>query len=393
MAIEECRVCGSRNTALFLQRDQVPVHQNLVFAGRPQALAAPRGELRMMVCEDCGFVFNQAFDATLLAYGQDYDNTQSHSPCFDAYLDQLVHNMVTVQGVRNCRIVEVGCGKGHFLRKLVNYPAAGNQGFGFDPSYVGPDNDLEGRLVFSRSFYGAGCADVAADVVVCRHVIEHVPDPAALLDAVRCALVRSPDARVFFETPCVEWILRNRVLWDLFYEHCALFCAASLRLAFERHGFSVESVSHVFGGQYLWLQARPAPCALHGWPARAGAAVASLARAFGADEQSLRQTWLGRLEVLKQQGKIALWGAGAKGVTFANLVDLDGALLDCVVDINPHKQGCFVPGAGHPIVAPASLPQRGVRNVILMNPNYRNENRQLLEAVRCDAQLVDWSEA
>ena len=408
MTLKKCPVCGGSSTTRFLHRYPVPVHQNLVMADRVGAVAVSRGELDMQVCEGCGFVFNRAFDLSKLSYGQDYDNTQSHSAYFDAYLNELVTQMVEVHGVRNVNVVEVGCGKGHFLRKLVQAAGAGNQGFGFDPSYVGPDTDLDGQLVFRRCFYDASCSDVPADVVVCRHVIEHVPDPTQLLRAVRSALTNAPHARVFFETPCVDWILRNRVVWDFFYEHCSLFSSASLRLAFERTGFMVERVTHVFGGQYLWLEARPAnvlPATainesvtgfIEGVGSTYSTAVATatpaLAHDFGLAEYRLRHEWRARLADLKLQGKLALWGAGAKGVTFANLVDPDGVTLDCVVDINPNKQGGFIPGTGHAIVAPETLSERNVRNVILMNPNYRLENLQLLRSTGSDANLLNWSE-
>ncbi len=217
-----------------------------------------RGDLDLQVCQGCGFVFNRRFDPARLAYEQDYDNTQSHSAVFDAYLDRHVAELVQQEGVRDAQVVEVGCGKGHFLRKLVAYPGSGNRGLGFDPSYRGALSELDGRLRFERRFYDAQCAQTPADVVVCRHVIEHVADPLALLRAVRAALRERPQARVFFETPCVRWILRNQVLWDFFYEHCSLFSAASLRSAFERTGFEVLQVRPVFGDQYLWLEARPA---------------------------------------------------------------------------------------------------------------------------------------
>ncbi len=389
MSVDQCPLCESRRLTQFLLRKHVPVHQNLVVGSQHAARSVARGELDLVVCEDCGFVFNRAFDLARLAYGETYDNTQSCSGYFDAYLDGLVEDMVLRKAVRDCSIVEVGCGKGQFLRKLVSFPGANNRGFGFDPSYVGPETDLDGRLVFRRCYYDASCIDVAADVVVCRHVIEHVPDPMALLRSLRAALDHSPGARVFFETPCVEWILRHRVLWDFFYEHCSLFTAASLSLAFRRAGFVVERVEHIFGGQYLWLEAMVADAAL---PAEQGPGeTATLAKAYGEEVETLRLDWQARLLELGVHGKVALWGAGAKGATFANLVDPDCFLIDCVVDLNPNKQCRHIPGTGHPIVAPAELQLRRVKSAVLMNPNYRDENLRLLAAAGIELDLIDWS--
>lgn len=383
-----CPVCKSTRLSAFLQRPQVPVHQNLVVNSPEAARTVTRGELDLLICKDCGFVFNQAFDLSRLSYGEGYDNTQSCSAYFDTYLDGLVKNMVEHQGVRNCTIVEVGCGKGYFLKKLVSYPGANNIGYGFDPSYLGPLTDLDGRLQFRTCYYDQSCTDIAADVVVCRHVIEHVPEPVGILRSVRTTLASSPKARVFFETPCVEWILHHRVIWDFFYEHCSLFTAQSLGLAFRLAGFAVERVEHIFGGQYLWMEARVADVddALPTVDE-----TLSLATAYAADEQKLRETWLDRLRELSQDGKVALWGAGAKGVTFANLVDPHCNLIDCVADLNPNKQGRFVPGTGHPIVSPTDLSSRDVRNAVLMNANYREENLQLLAGAGIELNLIDWS--
>lgn len=389
MTAQPCPVCAGDRSTVFLWREGVPVHQNLVMATPEAARSLARGNLAFAACPDCGFVFNQAFDLARLAYGEDYDNTQSCSGAFDAYLDGLVKDLVERHGVRNCAIVEVGCGKGGFLRKLVEFPGANNTGMGFDPSYVGEAASLDGRVTFRRCYYDDSCTEIPADVLICRHVIEHVPEPMSLLRSVRAALSRSPRARVFFETPCVDWILRNQVVWDFFYEHCSLFTAGSLGAAFERSGFIVDRVEHIFGGQYLWLEARVAEATR---PFCDPGETAELARVYGAMEDELRRRWRARLLELGTLGPLALWGAGAKGATLANLVDPDGAHIDCVVDLNPNKQGRFIPGTGHPIVAPAELTGRGVTRAILMNPNYREENLRLLAEHGINLDLLDWSE-
>ncbi|MCA1817680.1 MAG: class I SAM-dependent methyltransferase [Acidobacteria bacterium] len=388
MSGEVCPVCDSRRVEGFLRRERVPVHQNIVAAAERAAVETPRGELDLAVCAACGFIFNRAFDPARMMYGEEYDNTQSCSPAFSRHMDDLVRRLVVGRGVRGARVVEVGCGRGLFLRKLVEFEGAGNTGHGFDPSYVGDEVTLGGRLRFERRYYDSECADVPADVVVCRHVIEHVPRPLALLGNVRKALANAPRARLFFETPCVEWILRNRVVWDFFYEHCSYFTAASLAVAFARAGFEVEGVSHVFGGQYLWLEARLPEGGARPEAPRDPGASARLAAEFARDERELVAGWRGRLRALRAAGGVALWGAGAKGVTFANLIDSGRGLVECVVDVNPAKQGCYVPGTGHPIVAPRDLPWRGVRTAVLMNPNYREENLRLLADAGLEVTLV-----
>jgi len=352
-----------------------------------EAMSIPRGDLALVVCVECGFIFNRAFDSRKIMYGADYENTQACSPSFNEYLDELVHHMISERNVRNCDVVEVGCGNGFFLRKLVTYEGAGNRGYGFDPSYTGPASELDGRLRFATRYYDSECADVPADVIVCRHVIEHVPRPLEVLRDIKKALAHTPTARIFFETPCVEWILRNRVIWDFFYEHCSYFTAESLTTAFEVAGFEVESVRHLFAGQYLWLEAR-LPAAEPPRANRRGSAVSELAQDFARSAAELQQAWGRKIRALAAQEKVALWGAGAKGVTFANLIDSDRRWLDCIVDLNPRKQGHYVPGTGHPIVSHKDLSERGVTAAILMNPNYYQENLALLGELGTDIRLL-----
>jgi 2-polyprenyl-3-methyl-5-hydroxy-6-metoxy-1,4-benzoquinol methylase len=380
-----CPVCGAASETAFLVRDPVPVHQNLLVRDREAARALNRGRLQLHACRSCGFVFNSAFDLRLLSYGAAYDNTQSCSPVFGAYLQELAKYLVEQRGLRRSRIVEIGCGKGGFLRELVAADP-GNEGIGLDPSYEGPDTDLDGRVRFEKRFFDESCSSLRPDAVVCRHVIEHIPDPVALLRVVRTT-VDGTTARVFFETPCVEWILSNAVMWDFFYEHCSYFSADSLVGAFERAGFSVDGVSHTFGGQYLWIEARASTTPRV--TDRDRPSIHRLASAFAQAEAAAVASLRARFEDLATHGRVAMWGAAAKGVTLANLVDPEGTLIACVVDLNPNKQGGFLPGTGHPIVSPHDLGRLGVKTAVLTNPNYLDENRRLLNDSGLDVRLVD----
>jgi len=378
-----CPLCASADLGEITERPNVPVHQNKLYDTRAGAREATRGHLKVVACLTCGFVFNAAFDLSLMSYDANYENDQTHSPAFSAHVDKLADRLLSESGVRNSRIVEVGCGQGTFLKKLV-MADAGNVGWGFDPAYSGPQRAVDDRVEFVRSFYDGTHADLAPDVVICRHVIEHVPDPAKLLTELRHA---STGARVFIETPDVEWILRNAVIWDFFYEHCSYFSPSSFLTAFYHAGFSGVKSTHVFGGQYLWVEAGGTG---DGERMRCGdpGEIGHSAQRYAKTEHEMLARWKDTIEVLRQSGPIALWGAGAKGVTSASLFDPGSEIINSIVDLNPRKQGRYIAGSGHEIISPAQLVPRGVRSVVLMNPNYFEEVQQLLKMKEIDVKII-----
>lgn len=381
-----CLVCRSSSIVPVLRREEVPVHQNLLFDDQEAAVAVRRGDLDLVLCGTCGLIFNRAFDPSLLEYGDHYKNPQEDSPTYGHYISRLLRHLVDQRGIWNKSILEIGCGDGSFLRRLVER-GFGNVGLGFDPSYTGATRDLDGRLRFETRRYEAATVHGEYDWVICRHVIEHVDDPLYLLRLIGSTLYARYQARVFLETPTVAWILRHHVFWDFFYEHRSYFSQGSLRVACEIAGMNVPNIRTEFDGQYLWLEGTTD---FHGLPVSlAPGEVPDLARSFAQDEPRLVENLRVRMTELARLGGVAIWGAAAKGVTLANLLDPDRLLVSCIVDLNPQKQCRFLPGAGHPIVAPERLGELGVKAVILTNPIYRDEIAAMLKGQGSKVELVD----
>jgi SAM-dependent methyltransferase len=380
-----CPICEAGTPEIFLRRSAVPVKQNNLYRTPDEALHCIRGDLHMSFCENCGFVFNQAFDPNLMQYSESYNNTQEASGHFVAHIEKMKNRLITA-GVRNARIVEAGCGKGYFLKSLIADTSLNNTGIGFDPTYEGDEALFDGRLRFRKEYFDHRCVDIEPDTLVCRHVIEHVDRPLEFLREIKMALRHSPHCRLFFETPCIDWIFATRTIWDFFYEHCSIFSAQSIKFLFEKIGFSVTALDSVFSDQYLWLeaknQAQPQPASPQ--PHK----TAALLQQFVEAEQQQIQQWLKLLQHYRQVGPVAVWGAGAKGVTFVNLLDPQKELVDCLVDVNPDKHERFVPGTAHPVRTPAYLDGRGFAAIIVMNPNYRDEIASLLQQHGCEAELI-----
>ena len=79
-----------------------------------------------------------------------------------------------------------------------------------------------------------------------------------------------------------------------------------------------------------------------------------------------------------------MWGAGSKGITFANALLGSGEYLTTLIDLNTRKHGQFIPGAGLPVVAPEDLKDLPVSDVLVSNALYIDEIRRQLADLGVD---------
>lgn len=359
--------------------------QNYVYRSQELAHAVKPGQFALTICESCGFAYNGQFAPELLTYDEGYDNSVPSSAMASYYANLADYFNTTYlhgQGL----IVDVGCGKGTFLKALCErYPNV--RGLGIDPSYEGELEDHQGRLRFIRDFFAEGQLKEKPSLVICRHVLEHIPRPVEFLSSIHEALSEFSDVPVFVEVPDLGWILKERAFWDFCYEHCNYFTPTSLTTAATLAGFRVQQVRPAFGDQYMWLEARTSSLRASIDTGTIGEPLISLAQQYVRQEDSLIENARRHISELKRQNyRIVLWGMATKGTLFSFLVDPEATLIDYRIDINSNKHGCYTPIVGHRIDAPsvlAALPKIPTV-VIVMNENYW---REILSA--CVSQGVD----
>lgn len=335
-----------KTRAIFAQQ-RLPVFQNKVYASREAARNCMVGDILLVEDQHTGIICNAAFDASLVTYDADYQNEQALSPAFRSHLSDVADIVLSHLG--NEGLVEVGCGKATFLEIL---QSRGASIIGYDPAYEGCNPAVV------KSFFDASCTSGKA--VVLRHVLEHVDKPLAFLQQLREFM--GGTGRVYIEVPCFEWICDKQAWFDIFYEHVNYFRISDFGRLFSR----LLDSGHFFGGQYLYVVARLEDL------------VDQIRYSAQAEPPSISPPFSEPNRKWKlDNGPTVVWGGSSKGVIFSLLYARSGGRIDYVVDINPAKQGKFLPCTGLPVYAPeALLPKLPDRTtIIVMNPNYSAEIR------------------
>jgi SAM-dependent methyltransferase len=385
-----CAACGGEGLESFFEMPETPANCVTLRSTREAALSCRTGRIQLGFCPTCGAVSNIAFDSARVDYDPSYDNSLHFSATFRKYAEGVARDLVERHSLRDKTIIDIGCGNAEFLSMMCSL--GNNRGIGFDPSFIPGRADLEAGkgITIVPEYYSAELTPQVADFVICRHVLEHIPDPRNFLRTVRPALAENSDAAIFFELPNASFVFRKKSIWDVIYEHCFYYDSGALARLFSSCGFDVIRVCENFDGQYLNLEARTCsgdkgtlghtvgdPCSMR-----------HEALQFADSFRSYRAHWEGILGTFSGEGKrVALWGAGAKGSMFLNAFR-GVSSLEYIVDVNPHKCGLYIPGSGQKVVSPEFLKQYRPDVILIMNANYRDEISRQVSALGITPDLL-----
>lgn len=360
---------------MFFNLKDVPVQDGRLWSTRQAALESPKGDIEHCHCPDCSHVFNRAYDPAKVVFDASYDISLHYSPAYQLFIEEVVSHLVNAYDVRQKTVVEIGCGKADFLKSICR--AGNNLGVGFDPTFV--DGSLNGdarRISIIRDLFDDRYAHVHGDLVCGRSMLQYFSQPREFLSRVRRAC-NGAHSVTYFEVPNAAHTLEKFCIWNMVYEHANFYSQASLARLFSESGFDVLDVRTCFvEDQNLGIDARPTQFKRGVMP-NLGSTIESVNRSidlFTQEHQRKTTYWKKELANIRSQGKkLLLWGAGARAISFVTLFNQTHEEIPYVVDINPKRQGCYLPLTGQRVISPSDVMEINPDIVLCTNSGYARE--------------------
>jgi len=331
-----------------------------------------------------------AFDAGAQDYNPGYEDQQSFSPTFNSFAGKLAKQLIDKYSIYDKDVVEIGCGKGDFL--VLMCELGKNRGVGIDPTCIKERMKTSAidRITIVQDYYSERYSHYDGDMVMCRHTLEHIHPTHDFVHMVRKVIGDRLDTVVFFEIPDVVIVLKDMVFWDVYYEHCSYFSPGSLGRLFRHCGFEVLDIYREYKDQYLLIDARPVAnlsTKTHPLEEDVDEMIRSTEHFASRVPEQIGQ-WKSRIETMNNEGKPpVIWGSGSKCVAFLTTLGLSDE-IGCVVDINPHRHGKFIPGAAREVMSPEYLKEYQPETIIVMNPIYCEEITEMCSSMGVNAEVI-----
>lgn len=389
-----CIACGHALSPLMTLDDMPASAQNIPVASE---LAEDHPlSLTLCQCPSCGLV---QFDTEPVDYYRDVIRAGGGTRTMTRLRHEEYARLLTAMQehhIHGRRIVEVGCGRGEFLRMWQNLaedpegaaalardqardPLSGQPnaaplhlvGLEHKPSLVEEANAVADKKY--RVYEGFATGDVCYpegpfDAFVQFNFLEHQPDPCDMLRNIGRNL--KPQALGLITVPSFEYILRYNGYYELLRDHIANYTEFTLQKLLQDCGFELLSMDLVNRDtiEAIVRKADPDELSELHYSGRL-IDVSALRDSYDRLSASVNA----HIDHLSESHRtMAIWGASHQGFTLAATTKLGGR-VEYIIDSAPFKQGRFSPASHIPIVAPDYAVAHPVDEILIVAPGYTDE--------------------
>lgn len=389
-----CRFCNTALVNEFVDLGMSPAANS--FLSKEQ-LSEKEGffPLKIMVCHKCYLVQIDEFVKHDDIFTNEYVYFSSFSASWLKHAKEYTDMMTSRFGLnKDSMVIEIASNDGYLLQyfKEKNISVLGIEPTA-NTAEVAKSKGIDSIVDFFGADFAQKNVQGKADLILGNNVLAHVPDINDFVRGVKIAL--KPTGVNTFEFPHLCKLVEFNQFDTIYHEHYSYLSLTAVKAIFENQGleiFDVQEISTHGGSLRIFTKHTEDKTKsisqsvddLLKKEEVLGVKTMDYYQNFQLKVEDIKTEFLHFLKKEKDAGKkIIGYGAAAKGNTFLNFCGIKGTdLIDCVVDMSPHKQGKYLPGTQIPVVGPDQIEIIKPDLIVIFAWNLKDEIKTQLSYVK-----------
>ena len=384
-----CRGCGTALSLTFLDLGVSPIANNLVEIENfsDEDVKFP---LHVMTCQICSLVQLSEVIPREILFPSNYTYFSSYSSSWLQHSKSYAEKMISYMELNQSDlVVEIASNDGYLLQFFTNVDI---QVLGIEPAAGVAKAAIAKGIPTQIVYFGESTAIELAKrkkpkLMIANNVLAHVPD---LHDFIKgFSILIHDEGIITFEFPHLLNLIKNSQFDTIYHEHYSYLSVSALTPLFAKYGLKIVDIEKLLthgGSLRLYVAKNSSSWKVHDSVQKIVEKESQYdprkKEVYGVLQEStkkIKTDLLSTLKKYKRDGlKISAYGAAAKGVTLLNYCEINSDLIDYVVDLNPNKQGRFIPGSLIPIVDSKMLDTNPPDVLLILPWNLTNEIKSQL---------------
>lgn len=345
-----CHVCGSRNLEMVFEAPLLPLTGIYIKDGSKASL--PTFDQAFMYCMDCGHGQLKNLISPSVLYDDTYTHRTSTSPIATRGNDFFYQQLLGITKGRKFKsLLEIGCNDLYLLNRT---QGLAEQSVGVDPIWIGRDHNISsttrvlGRFVEDIKM-GEDVIE-KPDLVLSAHTFEHIQDLYGQLASL--VEIAADNCLFVIEVPGFDSMVKLRRFDQVFHQHIQYTSLSSMRQLINRLG--CEYLGHVYnysywGGTFMFWFEKAKTNDKFGMQGFEVLTYEKVKEAFSEFKTMIKSS---RDQAIGLNEKCYGFGAAQMLPVLAYHMESDLGFMEVILDDNPDRSMCRLPGVSPLIRAP-----------------------------------------
>jgi len=334
--------------------------------------------LSISICLKCEHIQNTHYELLNEIYESNYFSSSSFSKTLINHLSMTYSKVSKFIFPGKDDIIEIGPGDGQFLQFFTKD--------NFNCSCYEPSDAYEyiqdSKFLKKHKRYFEFEKDKSkCSLFIMRHVLEHLENPLHALKSIEAKYL-------FIEVPNADYLIKKNLYSDFYYDHVSYFTRNSLRKLLALSGYKLieDDVSGL--DEFIGVIAKKinnsnliinTPLNIDKYQ------LESFSKGF----YSYRMLINGHIDSFINEGKrIVAWGAGARGITLLERIDLDDKKISYIVDADRRKVGKYLVNFSQEIKDPNYLLKLPPDVIIITSLTFIDEILNHIKSLLNEVEIV-----